>query len=50
MHRQHRAAARQHGVNAAAANTGSAATLTAAMKDVPTLVGKLNAELKRADG
>jgi hypothetical protein len=37
-------------VSAAAASTGSAATLTAAMKGVPTLVGMLNAELKRAGG
>jgi hypothetical protein len=37
-------------VSAAAASTGSAATLTAAMKGVPTLVRKLDAELKRAGG
>jgi hypothetical protein len=35
-------------VNAAAANTGSAATLMAAINGVPTLVRDLNAELKRA--
>ena len=35
-------------VNAAAASTGSAATVTAAMKGVPTLVRELNAELKHA--
>jgi hypothetical protein len=34
----------------AAESTGSAAALTAAMEGVPTLVSKLNAELKRADG
>jgi hypothetical protein len=33
-------------LNAAAASTGSAATLTAAMKGVPTLARGLNAELK----
>ena len=37
-------------VNAAAASTGSTATLTAAMKEVPTLTRKLNAELKRTEG
>jgi hypothetical protein len=37
-------------VNAAAASTGSAATVTAAMKGVPTLVRELNAELKHAGG
>jgi len=37
-------------VNAAAASTGSASTLTAAMKGVPTLTRELNAELKRTDG
>jgi hypothetical protein len=37
-------------VSAAAASTGSAATLTAAMEGVPTLVRKLDAELKRAGG
>jgi hypothetical protein len=36
-------------VNAAATSTGSAATLTAAMKGVPTLTRELNAELKRAE-
>ncbi len=34
-------------VNAAAASTGSAATLMAAMKGVPALTHELNAELKR---
>jgi hypothetical protein len=37
-------------VNAAAASTGSAATLTAAMKGVPTITRELNAELKRTEG
>lgn len=37
-------------VNAAATSTGSAATLTAAMKGVPTLTRELNAELKRTEG
>jgi hypothetical protein len=37
-------------VNAAAASTRSAATLTAAMKGVPTLVRELNAELKHVGG
>jgi hypothetical protein len=37
-------------VNAAAASTGSAATVTAAIKGVPTLVRELNAELKHAGG
>jgi hypothetical protein len=36
-------------LNAAAASTGSVATLTAAMKGVPTLIRELNVELKRAD-
>jgi hypothetical protein len=35
-------------VNAAAASTASTATLTAAMKGVPTLVRELNAELQHA--
>ncbi len=37
-------------VNAAVASTGSVATLTAVMKDVPTITRELNTELKRADG
>jgi hypothetical protein len=37
-------------VNAAAASSGSAATLTAAMKGVPTLTRELNAELRRTEG
>jgi hypothetical protein len=37
-------------VNAATASVGSSATLTAAMKGVPTLTRGLNAELKRTDG
>jgi hypothetical protein len=37
-------------VNAASASTGSAATVTAAIKGVPTIVRELNAELKRAGG
>jgi hypothetical protein len=37
-------------VNAAAASTRSAATLTAAMRGVPTLAHELNAELKRTEG
>jgi hypothetical protein len=37
-------------VNAAAASTRSAATVTAAMKGVPTLARELNAELKGAGG
>ena len=36
-------------MNAAAASTGSATTLTAAMKGMPTITRELNAELKRAD-
>jgi hypothetical protein len=35
-------------VNAAAASTASTATLTAAMKGVPTLARELNAELQHA--
>jgi hypothetical protein len=40
----------ESGLNAAAAGTGSSATLTAAMNGVPTLVRELNAELRRAGG
>jgi hypothetical protein len=36
-------------VSAAAASTGSASTLTAAMKGVPSITHKLVAELKHVD-